>query len=347
MWAIALLLAVFAIVAALAVPSILMRALEPELRRTASLVIPIYVIGGVLAIICALAIVSLAYAAVGLAEPQQALGLPQGTVRAVIALSLLFIFLLASLYLYGDLSSKSKGLGRVFTSTGVTEETLKSWRTEDPDSIVSINRRIEGEETVYDVQRQFGQSETSEDFAKQILTTVSTLVVAIAGFYFGTRAVAAAQGAVSSLEPAIKEINPTTGEAGKKDQGFLVTGKDFDGPVTGKLIRGSKEIARHVDAPCSSKEIFFTFDLTNAEAGVCDLEVVNQGGGKDTLEGKFVINPSVTKVTAEKGKAATDPTTISIEGAGFAKDKTEIKLVCGDQEIEAGKKDIKKEKITW
>ncbi len=70
--------------------------------------------------------------------------------QAVIALSLVLIFVIASLYLYSDLPA-----------TGARVETQ------------STRDRF--------------------DFAKQLLTTVGTLAVAVAGFYFGARSVEAAQ----------------------------------------------------------------------------------------------------------------------------------------------------------
>jgi hypothetical protein len=86
----------------------------------------------------------------GLTDPRRAFGLPDGSMQAVIALSLVLIFVIASLYLYSDLPP-----------TGA---------------------RVESQST----RDRF-------DFAKQLLTTVGTLAVAVAGFYFGARSVEAAQ----------------------------------------------------------------------------------------------------------------------------------------------------------
>jgi hypothetical protein len=53
----------------------------------------------------------------------------------------------------------------------------------------------------YDVTLQGSLSEDGARLAQQLLTTLATLVVAVAGFYFGTSAVAAAASAVGGPRP--------------------------------------------------------------------------------------------------------------------------------------------------
>lgn len=83
----------------------------------------------------------------GIASPKDALGLPPGSIRALIALLLILLFLVLSLFLFGQL--------RAAEAEGEVPETL-------------------------------------ENFAMQLLTTMSTLVVAVAAFYFGSQSVQAA-----------------------------------------------------------------------------------------------------------------------------------------------------------
>jgi hypothetical protein len=98
--------------------------------------LPLLVIAGVIGLLAAINCVAIAFAAIGISDPNEALGLPKGSIRALIALSLILIFAIMSTFLWWHLDSTN------------TEKVR---------------------------------------FAQQILTTVSTLVVAIAGFYFGTR----------------------------------------------------------------------------------------------------------------------------------------------------------------
>lgn len=93
--------------------------------------------------------------ALELTDRRRAFGLPDGSVQAIIALSLVLIFVIASLYLYSTLPVKAA----------------------DVDADLVQNKR---------------------EFGQQLLTTVGTLAVAVAGFYFGTKSVEAASDAVSS-----------------------------------------------------------------------------------------------------------------------------------------------------
>ena len=109
----------------------------------------VFVIGlSVIALLLALSTTAIFFSWVRLTDRNSPLGLPEGSIRAVIALSLIIIFAIMAIYFYNDVA------GRPVTDT----------------------------------------SETAQDLAQQVITTVSTLVVAVAGFYFGTSAVKTAQG---------------------------------------------------------------------------------------------------------------------------------------------------------
>jgi len=62
--------------------------------------LPFLVILGIMALFATLAVVALTFSIAGLSDETQALGLPEGSVRAVIALSLIVIFAIFSIYLY-------------------------------------------------------------------------------------------------------------------------------------------------------------------------------------------------------------------------------------------------------
>lgn len=70
--------------------------------------LPILVITGVMALFATLALVAVAFSVAGLSDETQALGLPEGSVRAAIALSLIVIFAITSIYLYGALDKAPK-----------------------------------------------------------------------------------------------------------------------------------------------------------------------------------------------------------------------------------------------
>jgi hypothetical protein len=121
-------------------------------------------LGSLLLLITTMVVVLHAF---GLTDEKRAFGLPDGSMQAVIALSLVLIFVIASLYLYSSL----------------------------PTSVTKADREV---------------AQDRREFAQQLLTTVGTLAVAVAGFYFGTRSVETARTAVGrgSQAAPIRVVSP-------------------------------------------------------------------------------------------------------------------------------------------
>jgi hypothetical protein len=65
--------------------------------------LPVLVITGVMALFATLALVAVTFSVAGLSDHTQPLGLPEGSVRAAIALSLIVIFSITSIYFYTSL----------------------------------------------------------------------------------------------------------------------------------------------------------------------------------------------------------------------------------------------------
>ena len=65
--------------------------------------LPLIAIGGVIVLMLVLCLVALAFSILGLADKDQAMGLPEGSIRAVIALSLIVLFAILSVFLYQSL----------------------------------------------------------------------------------------------------------------------------------------------------------------------------------------------------------------------------------------------------
>ena len=104
--------------------------------QDASLTLPVILVGGVGIFIDTLAAMTLIFWRIGLADRRYPLGMPDGSIRAIIALSLILLFAIMAVFLYVDLG------------------------TAPPQS-------------------------PRADIAKQLVTTLGTLVVALASFYFG------------------------------------------------------------------------------------------------------------------------------------------------------------------
>jgi hypothetical protein len=109
-----------------------------------TIALPLLLITGVVIYLGALAALVVVFRRQGLANRNYALGLPDGSIRAIIALSLILLFAILAIFLY-------IGQGGFGTTTLPTL--------------------------------------AQTDIAKQLVTTLSTLVVAIASFYFGSTTV--------------------------------------------------------------------------------------------------------------------------------------------------------------
>ena len=127
----------------------------------AEVVLPILLVYGVVTLVVALGALVGILSQYGLSTKGSALGLPEGSVQAVIALVLVLIFAVTSVFLLSI-------------------------------EITDANERL----------------------ATQILTTAATLAVAVAGFYFGTRAVEAGSAAAgSAVQTAGAAVAAATGGA--------------------------------------------------------------------------------------------------------------------------------------
>ena len=118
----------------------------PDLR--ASVALPLLLLVGLGSLLLLIALLVTVLDSFDLTDKRHAFGLPDGSMQAIIALSLILIFIISSLFLYSSL----------------------------PDKIATVDEVA---------------AQNKRELAQQLLTTVGTLAVAVAGFYFGTRSVEA------------------------------------------------------------------------------------------------------------------------------------------------------------
>lgn len=151
--------------------------------RLPEIVLTILLIAGVVALLFALAGLLAVLRAFGLATPNEALGLPPGSIRAVLALMLVLIFAIMSIFLFyqvkaGGTSSNAIGQEQI--------DALPAGR------IIAINAASPGPSGEPRFNVVVAGSPESVALAQQLVTLLGTLVTAIASFYFGSTAVAAA-----------------------------------------------------------------------------------------------------------------------------------------------------------
>lgn len=141
---------------------------------------------------------------------------------------------------------------------------------------------------------------TSCKFETEIFTALSSIISAVVGFYFGSRATAAGQPAVRPAAPTVSGIDPGKGTAGGEDFTASVTGTGFLANAAVGLVRGTDTIpALQVNVVHSTK-ITCIFHLPQAsQAGKWDVVVTNPDGQTSILPEGFEIEPAEVTVPAE------------------------------------------------
>lgn len=156
---------------------------------------------GVLTFFFALASLISVFHAVGLDNRNFALGMPRGSVRAFMALVLIMLFFLMSVFLYLDVA----GTSREIVQVNVSASDLAGYQAAG--TVLSVTPELDSEgvlsdPTTYRVRILFQDegtgSQVAQDLARQLITVLGTLIVAIAAFYFGSNSVQAARDATAA-----------------------------------------------------------------------------------------------------------------------------------------------------
>jgi hypothetical protein len=252
--------------------------------QAVEITLPILLVASIVSLLAALSAMVAVFTTLRLSNREYALGLPQGTVRAVIAISLILIFMTTSTFLSGRLQET------IMVSKNFPKEQLENFQ----ERIISIEAKLaDNGNEIYEVTLTKPVNDATIDFAKQILTTIGTLVVAIAGFYFGTRAVSPPQEEFHSSTPFISNIKPNEGRQGDTVS-VTIYGRNFYAPREIKLIHERQEItAANKDMTWNSTTIRCAFAIPHdAKTEAWDLIVVNENGREDRESDTFNILPS-------------------------------------------------------
>jgi hypothetical protein len=192
-------------------------------RQDASSAITPLVVGGAVVLVAVMALVAVVYNFVGLSDQKQAMGLPDGSIRSVLALLILVIFAILAVFLYDGLSSA----GSTTTERGLTETELMTFIAQHPNApnltitvastkpATATNAAATNAPTNaagaaaagpaspprYDVTYG-GANTAATDFAKQLMAAIEALLTTVIGFYFGAKTAntAAAQAATTAQQ---------------------------------------------------------------------------------------------------------------------------------------------------
>jgi hypothetical protein len=230
--------------------------------------------------VVALVAVPAAFKGLRLAQATEAMGLPDGSVRAIIALSLVFLFAVVPIYLFDRVA----GHGGMATIAGISEQDKPSVGTKyaasDPIFVKVSPDPLHPEKDTYTMFFREPDDQTATDFAKQMLVLLGTLATSVASFYFGsntaTTAATAATTAATNVaaasrggRPARPVITGLTTESGPPQV------RPAAGPVTFTLnLQGANLNDVKTVRMQSGNEIFsFTATATPAQVHSNDKEV--------------------------------------------------------------------------
>jgi len=186
-------------------------ALLPERFDEGPGMIVILLVAGLVALTLLLYLGTIIHRTAGVGTSKGALGMPEGSIRALIALSLVLMFAIIGVtVLYSGMST-----GDQVVSSGLTSAQIDDLENVQIISISVVDPNASPGTETYNVTARPEISQAGHDFGLQLLTTVSTLVVAVAGFYFGSRAVAqGSEAALAAVAPQRTEVGgPGAGPA--------------------------------------------------------------------------------------------------------------------------------------
>lgn len=141
-------------------------------------VFPFILVAGVVALVLVLAVLVGLFKRMGLTDSRFALGLPNGSISAIIALMLILVFAMLSV------------LVQVNVGYEVRRVTVTLSQADQIPGAEILSRNCGS--ILCDIDRRVEKSPAAIDIGKQLVTTVSTLVVAISAFYFGSAQTATA-----------------------------------------------------------------------------------------------------------------------------------------------------------
>jgi hypothetical protein len=203
--------------------------------------LPILAIFGIMMLFGALALVASLFAGMGLSDPAQALGLPDGSIRAAIALSLIVLFAIISIMLY-------QSIAKPYVITGVSKAALDLMVKDDTNHVVAILPECDAKAKdctactapldacptlLYSVHVLQPQGRESTDLAKQLLILIGTLMTSVTSFYFASRTGATVIQTPTTTTPLTNTGNGTTTPS--------PTGSDAESAVDGCNVAVTSE----------------------------------------------------------------------------------------------------------
>ncbi|HEX5013655.1 MAG TPA: hypothetical protein VFV72_05775 [Candidatus Limnocylindrales bacterium] len=187
--------------------------------------IVILLVAGLVALTLLLYLGTIIHRTAGVGTAKGPLGMPDGSIRALIALSLILMFAIIGVtVLYAGMGTQEE-----LVSKGITTQQINDLENVQIVSISVVDPNASPGTETYDVTVRPEISQAGHDFGLQLLTTVSTLVVAVAGFYFGAKAVSQGSKAALAAIPSPPPGPVVDGPAGSGGAAGVAPGSDGSG----------------------------------------------------------------------------------------------------------------------
>ncbi len=239
--------------------------------------LPLVAIGGVVVLVLLLTAVATMFSILGLTDAKQALGLPEGSIRAVIALSLIVLFAILSIFLYQQASSGGPLVTIAQMSGAERSQFIKDHvNARDIQSVP-----VPGKTDLFDVSYR-SANPAGEDFAKQLLVLLGTLMTAVTSFYLGAGTVTSAvnKQKEASGEGATNAVAKVTGtkpgaHSIKTDGPTLhlaLTGTNLSGITDVKLTKTGEQPMTGTGLKHGDTEITCDVDVAKASPGTWTIE---------------------------------------------------------------------------
>src|SRR5712675_1332042 len=149
------------------------RNIGPELK------LPLLVVLGVVFLLIAIGLLVFSFSHLKLASREQALALPDGSVRAIIALMLLVLFTIVGIFLYNSVATRALQSAENVTAAQVTDMRRQ---------VAVVFTVPAGGEGPCSVLARRG-IQAGENTAEQLLSVLGSLVIAVGSIYVGSAAV--------------------------------------------------------------------------------------------------------------------------------------------------------------
>lgn len=263
-------------------------------RTDEAIALSAVVLIGLALVVVLMAALVIVYWVLDVANKDQALALPEGSVRALIAFSLVLIFVCLGAFLYNNVNSPEASVtGKLnkISEAQVTELEKQFIVASEPARDDKGAQLTEAGGKLYNVTYFSKRSKEGDDFAKQIFTTLATVFVSVISFYFGSSsavsAVKAARDAVTGQKttpPSITKLEPDTLPVNSPSTPLKILG---DGLESVTSVKFGSVAVKPTNAADKLVNVMIPSSVL-AQHGIVKVSVVGNNGESSSLD--FTVN---------------------------------------------------------